>query len=151
MEKCVTCGVELHPERAVKYNYCTKPECSERNSRGLPIVAVGVNKAADQYVLLNERTEQEMADGRYKKRPEVPAAARISSRTSPARPTRRAPVPAQRPVATASRPRWSQVQENLALIYRAMGMNPEEIAKKLGVSRYLATQILLYARARGRR
>jgi hypothetical protein len=110
------------------------------------MVAVGVNKAADQYVLLNERTEQEMADGRYKRQPEVPSAARVSSRASPARQTRRTPVPARPPVATASRPRWSQVQENLAIIYRAMGMNPEEIAKKLGVSQYLATQILLYAR-----
>src|SRR6266508_5859289 len=76
MANCVTCGEELHPERAEKYDYCTRPDCRERNARGLQIVAVGVNKAADQYVVLNERTKQEMASGRYKKEPEVPGSSR---------------------------------------------------------------------------
>jgi hypothetical protein len=151
MANCVTCGVELHPERAEKYGYCTRPECLERNSQGLRMVAVGVNKAADQYVVLNERAEQEMAKGRYKKRPEAHGAARTASLTQPTRTPRPAPVSAAHSSAPVSRPRWSQAQENLAIIYRAMGMNPEEIARKLGVSRYLATQILLDARARGRR
>ena len=150
MANCVTCGVELHPERAEKYDYCTKPECLKSNSKGLPMVAVGVNKAADQYLVLNERTEQEMSTGRYKRRPEAPGSARTSSRTRPARTPRPAPVPARDSTAGASRRRWSQAQENLAIIYRAMGMKPEEIAKKLGISRYLATQILLDATARGR-
>ncbi len=151
MANCVTCGVELHPERAEKYNYCTKPECLERNGKDLAVVAVGVNKAADQYVVLNERTEQEMAEGRYKKQPEPSGAARTPMRSRPTRTPRPAPFPVARSSATVSRPQWSQAQQNLAIIYRAMGMNPEEIAKKLGVSRYLATQILLDATARGRR
>jgi len=67
MANCVTCGDELHPERAEKYDYCTKPECRERGSSGLRMVAVGVNKAADQYVILDERTEREVAGGRFKK------------------------------------------------------------------------------------
>ena len=53
MAQCVTCGSELHPERAEKYDYCTKRECPEQNARPLTIAAVGVNKAADQY-LVNE-------------------------------------------------------------------------------------------------
>jgi hypothetical protein len=150
MANCVTCGAELHPERAEKYDYCTKPECVKTNSKGLAMVAVGVNKAADQYAVLDERTEQEMAAGRYKKRPEAPAPGRTPPRTRPAHSPKRPAVPAPRSSAGPSRPRWSQAQENLAIIYRAMGMNPEEIAKKLGVSRYLATQILLDATARGR-
>jgi hypothetical protein len=149
MANCVTCGVELHPERVEKYDYCTKPECVKSNSKGLPMVAVGVNKAADQYMVLNERTEQEMATGRYKKRPEAPASVNAPSRARPDRSTRPAPVP--RSSAGESRRRWSQAQQNLAIIYRAMGMKPDEIAKKLGISRYLATQILLDATARGRR
>jgi hypothetical protein len=32
-----------------------------------------VNKAADQYVVLNERTKQEMASGQYRKDTGVPA------------------------------------------------------------------------------
>jgi hypothetical protein len=151
MADCVTCGVELHPERAEKYDYCTKAECMKANSKGLSMVAVGVNKAADQYVVLNERTEQEMATGRYKKRPEAPGSVRTPSRTRADRSPRPAAAPAPRSSAGASRRRWSQAQENLAIIYRAMGMKPDEIARKLGVSRYLATQILLDATARGRR
>ena len=151
MANCVTCGVELHPERAEKYDYCTKPECVKSNSKGLPMVAVGVNKAADQFAVLNDRTEQEMATGRYKRRPQAPGSARTPSRTRPARTPRPAPVPARDSTAGASRRRWSQAQENLAIIYRAMGMKPDEIAEKLGISRYLATQILLDATARGRR
>ena len=151
MASCVTCGAELHPERAEKYDYCTKLECVKSNSKGLPMVAVGVNKAADQYLVLNERTEQEMATGRYKKRPEAPASVSTPSRARPDRSPRPASVPAPRPSAGAPRRRWSQAQENLAIVYRAMGMKPDEIAKKLGISRYLATQILLDATARGSR
>src|SRR5262249_27497558 len=29
--QCVTCGSELHPERAEKYDYCMAPECQEKN------------------------------------------------------------------------------------------------------------------------
>jgi len=148
MANCVTCGVELHPERAEKYDYCAKAECVKLNGKALRMVAVGVNKAADQFVILNERTELEMATGRYKKRAEAPGSVRTPSRTRPASP-RWAPLPARRSSAGASGRRWSQAQENLAIIYRAMGMKPEEIAKKLGITPYLATQILLDATARG--
>ena len=151
MANCVTYGDELHPERAEKYDHCTRPECVDRNNQGLPMVAIGVNKAADQYVVLNERTQQEMEKGRYKRRPEVPGSVRPPSGTGRVGTPKPAPVQAPRSSSSASRPRWSQAQENLAIIYRAMGMNPDEIAKKLGVSRYLVTQILLDATARGKR
>jgi hypothetical protein len=150
MANCVTCGVELHPERAEKYDYCTKPECVKSNSKGLPMVAVGVNKAADQFAVLNERTEQEMTTGRYKKRPEIAGSVRTPSRARPDRSPKPTLAPAPRSSGGTSRRRWSQAQENLAIIYRAMGMKPDEIAEKLGISRYLATQILLDATARGR-
>jgi hypothetical protein len=143
---CVTCGDELHPERAEKYDYCTRPDCRDRNAKGIEIVAVGVNKAADQYVVLNERTKKEMASGRYKKEPVVPG----SSRPQPARRRGPARVLASRSSA-ASRPLWSEAQENLALIYRSMGMKPDEIARKLGVTPYLVTQILLAATKQGKR
>jgi hypothetical protein len=137
---CVTCGDELHLDRAEKYDYCTKPECQERNAKGLDIVAVGVNKAADQYVVLNERTKQEMARGRYKKETGVP----VRSSTGPVRLPRAAPT-ALDSRSPRSRPRWSEAQQNLVVIYRSMGMKPHEIAKKLGVTESLATQILLAA------
>src|ERR1700744_3206467 len=65
MAHCVTCGSELHPDRAKKYDYCMSPECQEKNLKGLTMVAVGVNKAAEQYMLLDEQTKQELASGKY--------------------------------------------------------------------------------------
>src|SRR6266516_1672865 len=76
MANCVTCGDWLHPERAERYDYCTKPECREQNAKPLEIVAVGVNKAAEQYVALTKRTRREMQDGGYKKVPGVPSTTR---------------------------------------------------------------------------
>ena len=150
MASCVMCGDELHPERAEKYDYCTKPECLRGNAKGLRMVAVGVNKAADQYVVLDERTEQDMAGGRYKKQPDVPeSAARRRANPQP-RPTARSVrglVPSHQP-----RPRaWSETQERLAAIYRDMGLKPDQIASKLGVSEQLVTKILLAVTAHGSR
>ena len=146
MANCVTCGDALHPERAERYSYCTKPECQERNAQGLEIAAIGVNKAADQYVVLDERIKQEMASGRFKKQPEVPATLRDPSRSHAVRTPASRPSPSSSP--TSARPRWSETQQNLALIYHDMGMRPGQIAGKLGISPYLATQILLAATAR---
>jgi hypothetical protein len=151
MASCVTCGDELHPERAEKYDYCVKPECQERNAKGLEMVAVGVNKAADQFVILDERTQKEMANGRYKKRPEAAGSSRMPRTVQRSLTPRSVPTVVPRSSGRASRPRWSQAQENLALTYLAMGMKPDEIAKRLGVSRYLVTQILLAATGRGKR
>ncbi len=63
--KCITCGDELHPERAKKYDYCMKPECQAKNLKGLTMVAVGVNKSAEQYMLLDEDTQADLARGKY--------------------------------------------------------------------------------------
>ena len=150
MPACITCQKELDSERAEKYEYCTDPECQKLNARGLEIVAVGVNKAADQYVLLDERTKREMAIGRFKKQPEVPASLRVQPRTQPRHRPKQGVGHADRSPATEPR-QWSDAQENLALIYRRMGMKPDEIARKLGVSDHLVTKILLAATARGRR
>jgi hypothetical protein len=151
MATCTICGDELHPERAEKYDYCTKPSCRERAAKGLTIASVGVNKAADQFVVLDERTEQEMAKGRFKKEPEASGSPRRRSRTPSAHGPEPVPELVPRSSARPSRPRWSQAQERLALTYRAMGMTPEQIAGKLGMSPYLVTQILLMASAQGKR
>ena len=41
-------------------------------------------------------------------------------------------------------------QERLAVLYNQQGLRPDEIAQKLGISRYLVTQIILSARNRGK-
>ena len=145
IKTCVTCGDELHPERAEKYDYCTKPECQRRNARGLSVVAVGVNKAADQFAILDERTAREAAGGRYKKEPDAGGSSRRVARHAPS--PERKPVPEVVPRSSARRSTrsWSEAQERLARTYRAMGLTPDAIARKLGISRGLVTRILLSA------
>ena len=151
MARCVTCGSELHPERAEKYDYCTKRECREQNARPLTIAAVGVNKAADQYLVLNERAKEDLAAGRYQDKRKSSAVTdgprRAAPRTPPVavRPGRRMPAP------QSQRPTWSRSQEDLALIYSERGMRPDEIADRLGVSRSTATQMILAAKRRVKR
>jgi DNA-directed RNA polymerase subunit N (RpoN/RPB10) len=149
MAQCVTCGSELHPERAERYDYCPKRECRERNARPLTIAAIAVNKAADQYLVLDERAREDLAAGRYQDR-------RKSSSITDGPPRERTRIP---PTGTRSARRtslpqpqrrrsWSRSQEELALIYSARGMRPDEIAERLGVSRYTATQMILAAKTR---
>jgi hypothetical protein len=153
VRRCVTCGAELHPERAVKYDYCTAPDCQERNLKGLTMVAVGMNKAADEYLILDERTEDEMASGKYRDQRRGlfgPAAPRTADPRQPGAPAQPVNRPARRPAprrqpAPERRP-WTASQERLALLYNSQGLRPDEIAAKLGVSRHLATQIILAAR-----
>jgi hypothetical protein len=150
MAQCVTCGSELHPERAEKYDYCTRRECREQNARPLTIAAVAVNKAADQYLVVDDRTKADLAAGRYQDQ-------RKSSSVTDGRPLRRTPAPGARTVrrrpaarkpAQPGRPAWTRSQEDLAGIWSAQGMRPDEIAERLGVSRSTATQMVLAAKRR---
>ncbi len=176
--QCVTCGSELHPERAKKYDYCMAPECQEKNLKGLTMVAVGVNKSAEQYLLLDEETKDELARGKFHDQRRgsfgtsvpSPAGSTVPSQASspvhsgspasatatlpPARRDRPAqPRPAlSRPTQSRPAPRrpWSKSQEKLALLYNEQGRRPEEIAQKLGLSTYLVSQIILSSRNRGK-
>ena len=161
MEKCVTCGRELHPERAKKYNYCMSRECQEKNAKGLTMVAVGVNKAAEQYMILDERTKEELASGKYHDQrrgsfgTSAASAAPAAPSPAPATASERVPgdrvKPRQRPAAPkVVRQPWSRSQQRLALLYNEQGLRPDEIAKKLGLSVYNVTQIILNARSRGK-
>src|SRR6516165_4743263 len=156
MAQCITCGTELHPERAKKYNYCMARECQEKNAKGLTMMAIGMNKAAEELMILDERTQAELASGRYHDQRRgsfgtsaaapAPGDADRDSKPQPPRDRR----PARRTGAAAvSRP-WTDRQERLALLYNEQGLRPDEIAAKLGVSTYLATQIVLAARDRRR-
>jgi DNA-binding CsgD family transcriptional regulator len=148
MAQCVTCGTELHPERAEKYDYCTKRECREQNAKPLTIAAVAVNKAADQYLVLNDRAKEELAAGKYQDQrksssvSDGPRHRRAPAGSPTRKPSRRPPTP-QPP-----RPSWTKSQEDLALIYSTRGMRPDEIAERLGVSRYTVTQMILAAKSR---
>ena len=153
MAECVTCGKQLHPERAEKYNYCTDRECQKRNAKGLLILAMGVNKAQDQYEVLNERTKDRVASGRYveevttgtgagtgtgRARGAGTGRSRGGSPTKPTKPTK------------PRRPRWTKAQEDLALIHNSRGVRPDEIAKTLGLDTYTVTQMILAGRNRAK-
>ena len=192
MAQCVTCGSELHPDRAKKYNYCMKPECQEKNLKGLNMVAIGVNKSAEQYLLLDEQTQNELASGKFADQrrgsfgTSVPTSSRArrqagtgqagtgqagtgqagtgqagtATAARPARPEpaqpgraqpeRRRPAPPRPAVTRAPRNPWTKSQERLALLYNEQGQRPEEIARKLGLSTYTVTQIILGSRNRGK-
>lgn len=160
MANCVTCGRELHPERAEKYDYCTDPKCQERNAKGLTILALGVNKAADQYQVLDERTRDKVASGAYVE--EAVSGRDLARRPAPSRRIGRdrgrrssgrsgasRPARPQAGASSAERP-WTQAQQDLALIYNARGMRPDEIGAKLGLGTYTVTQMILAAKNRAK-
>jgi hypothetical protein len=138
MANCVTCGSELHPERAEKYDYCTRRECQKLNLKGLTVLAVGVNKAADQYEVVDGRTRAETAE--RGDAGERPAPARDAKRPVRARPAPRA--------SGSGRPRrpWTASQQELAAVYNARGMRPDEIARKLGVGTRTVIEMILAAK-----
>ena len=162
MAQCITCGSELHPDRAKKYNYCMAPECQEKNLKGLTMVAVGVNKSAEQYMLLDEQTKDELASGKFADQrrgsfgTSVPSASPPDAGASPAaRPVRaqsarRRPASPRPAAPKAPRPAWTKSQERLALLYNEQGLRPDEIASKLGLSTYTVSQIVLGSRNRGK-
>jgi len=166
--QCVTCGSELHPERAEKYDYCMAPECQEKNLKGLTMVAVGVNKSAEQYMLLDEETKDELARGKYHDqrrgsfgtstssapasspaRAAAPAKSAHRNRAPQPRPAQAQPAQPRPALRDVPRP-WTKSQEKLALLYNEQGKRPDEIAQKLGLSTYLVTQIILNSRNRGK-
>jgi len=160
--QCVTCGSELHPERAEKYDYCMAPECQEKNLKSLTLVAVGVNKSAEQYLLLDDETRDELARGKYHDQRRgsfgtsvaspagtpapAPAVNPAQPRPAPSRPAPSRPAPSR----PAPRRPWTKSQEKLALLYNEQGRRPDEIAQKLGLSTYQVTQIILSSRNRGK-
>jgi len=159
MARCVTCGSELHPERAEKYDYCTDRTCQERNARGLTILALGVNKAADQYQILDERTQEkvatgeyveEMASGRQQGRRRASPGSEGRRREGARSPGRAARARRDAAASGSRRHSWTDSQRDLALIYSARGVRPDEIAEKLGLSTYTVTQMILEGRNRAK-
>ena len=170
MAQCITCGTELHPERAKKYSYCMARECQEKNARGLTMVAIGMNKAADEYLILDDNTRADLASGKYRDqrrgsfgpavpaapgpRPASPAVGPSGQETGRVKPSGRTAARARPrphgPAQPAARPPLTRSQQKLALLYNEQGLRPDEIALKLGVSARLVTQIILAAKNRGK-
>jgi len=150
--RCVTCGTRLHPERAEKYDYCTGADCQAKNARSLTIASVAVNKAADQFMILDERTQKEMAGGRYQD-------ARRTSPISPAKPrpprkgAHAAATPGGRLHRSGKPPEsWTEPQQNLALALHMTGKKTlEEIAVRLKLRPDTVAKIIVAAKRRWKR
>jgi len=118
-----------------------------------------VNKSAEQYLILDEQTKDELASGKFADQrrgsfgTSVPSASppeAAAGRPAPAQPVRRRPAPPRPGTSRAGRPAWTKSQEKLALLYNGQGLRPEEIAQKLRLSTYTVTQIILSSRNRGK-
>jgi hypothetical protein len=137
------------------------PECQQKNAKGLTMVAIGMNKAADELLILDDRTREELASGKYRDQrrgtfgppapidgPRAPAAAQRPARSERSAPRQQAATEprVRRPV----RQPWTRSQERLAILYNQQGLRPSDIASKLGISSHLVTQIILAAKNRGK-
>ena len=148
MASCVTCGTELHPERARKYDYCTRPDCRARNARSRTIASIGVNKSADQFVVLDDRTTAEMERGRYRDAGRS-TSGRLGHRRSSVDP---GPLGQSRRTAVPTEPTdpkdWTREEQNLALAYEITGrLSIEEIARRLGRDQATVARMLVAAKA----
>jgi hypothetical protein len=134
------------------------PKCQEINAKGLTMVAIGMNKAADELLILDERTRAELANGKYRDQrrgsfgPPAPAVGPGAEQANagPAPAVRRSTRLRQAHAPAAAHPPWTGKQEKLALLYNQQGLRPAEIAVKLGVSSRLVTQIILAAKNKGK-
>ena len=138
MAACSNCGGSFPDERAtLGYDYCMRRECLDAKRRSLRILAVGLNKAAEDYRVMDEDAEREIREGRlkdqrrqtYGKLERRTTGGKISSRRRP--PARERKLPG-----TPSQQRSVRAQA-------AQGLKPEAIAERTGLSRYQVTQILL--------
>lgn len=156
MSQCITCGDELHPERAGKYAYCTKQDCQKQNFLGLTMMSVGVNKSADQFQILDDHTREELASGKYHdprrgshgpppRAPATTATNQPARESAPRSTTTPGPSTKRAPNLNLRRRPGTTPQQRLAVLYNEQGLRPDEIAQKLGLSRYAVTQLILTA------
>src|SRR4029077_14616302 len=77
----------------------------EKNLKGVTLVAVGVNKSAEQYMLLDDETRDELARGKYHDQRRASFGTSVASQpgspASPAPPPRE-PRPSRRPAPPAA-------------------------------------------------
>jgi hypothetical protein len=128
-------------------------KCQEKNAKGLTMVAIGMNKAAEEFLILDDRAREELASGKYRDQrrgsfgPAAPRPDGGSSDSSVGQRERPRPQPRWSPPPTKKL--WTKSQERLARLYNEQGLRPADIAAKLGVSQRLAVQIILAAKKRG--
>jgi hypothetical protein len=148
--RCVGCGDPLPAERAeLGYTYCTRDDCQARFHRGVKIVAIGVNKSSDVYVVADDEELKKRADSGQLARKDTSLGVGYRAPVQPVVPV---PRPADsgtvRTGSKASRP-WSGEQEKIVRLYHDMGLRPAQIVERaakntprLRITPRLVTQIL---------
>jgi hypothetical protein len=111
-------------------------------------VSVGVNKAADQFLVLDDRTTEDMERGRYRDSGRTSAGRlghRRSSSSGRSTPSHGRSSSARPP---AEGETWTKDEQNLALAYEITGRLPiEEIALRLGRDQATVARMLVAAKA----
>lgn len=122
---CVGCGGPLHPERAARYSYCTAPACVAEHLVPVRVMAVGVNKAADQFMALTPSTAAAVASGATKDPRRASWGTRtVRTQAAPVRVARARPAPRPRLPGT-------DAQHRLVRLYRGQGLTPAQIVERL--------------------
>ncbi len=142
---CTGCGGPLHPERAARYSYCTAPACVAAHFVPVRVMAVGVNKASDQFLAVTPATAASVASGATKDPRRASWGTRaVRAQAAPVRMARARPAP---------RPRLpgSPAQHRLIRLWRSQGLRPAEMVERLGgqLTVHEVTQIAL-SRPHGR-
>jgi two-component sensor histidine kinase len=96
-----------------------------------------VNKAADQYKVVDAGAPVRAPDEGAQERGRAAFGERRGRRADPGRPSPGPRRPARQ---------WSDSQQHLAVIWNDNGMRPDEIASRLGLGTQVVIQMLLAAR-----
>jgi hypothetical protein len=120
---CVGCGNPLHPER--RYPYCTAPACVAAHYVPVQVMAVGVNKASDQFLAVTPSTQQAVASGATKDPRRASWGARaVRAQAAPVRVVR------ARPPARPALP-GTPAHHRLVRLWRSQGLTPAQMVERL--------------------
>jgi hypothetical protein len=117
----------------------------------LTIASVGVKKASDQHVILDERTKQEMASGRFQdaRRTSIMSRGRRRRRTARTHETV-TPVVVRHTEQPAES--WTRSQQDLAFALHVTGRKPlHEIAERVGLRQDTVAEMIAAAERRSSR
>jgi hypothetical protein len=104
---------------------------------------VGVNKAADQFILLDDEARKKAEAGEFRKDSRRQGAIAPADSVHATVPRQVKPIEVQVPMPRQRRLPGSRAQWTLIWLYNEQGIKPDEIAERVRLSRYDVTQVIL--------